>query len=104
VNLVSNAKDAMPEGGRVSLRLRPGVLPGGGPAAILEVHDTGSGIPVELQGVIFDAFFTTKPEGKGTGLGLASVRTLMEALGGGVAVESCPGQGSTFRLSFPEKA
>jgi signal transduction histidine kinase len=104
VNLVSNAKDAMPDGGRVSLRLRPSTSPAGHPTTLLEVHDTGPGIPVELQSVIFDAFFTTKPEGKGTGLGLASVRTLMVALGGSVDVESLPGQGTTFRLGFPKNA
>ena len=101
VNLVSNAKDALPEGGKITLLLRPGQMPGGGEAVVLEVRDTGPGIPVELQELIFDAFYTTKPEGKGTGLGLASVRGLMEAQGGTVSVECPPGQGTIFRLSFP---
>ncbi|MFZ1613701.1 MAG: HAMP domain-containing sensor histidine kinase [Holophaga sp.] len=101
VNLVSNAKDALPEGGKITLLLRPGQMPGGGEAVVLEVRDTGPGIPVELQELIFDAFYTTKPEGKGTGLGLASVRGLMEAQGGTVSVECPPGQGTIFSLSFP---
>jgi signal transduction histidine kinase len=73
----------------------------GAPAAILAVSDTGVGIPPELQELIFNTFFTTKPEGRGTGLGLASVRTLMEAQGGTVAVESSPSRGTTFSLAFP---
>lgn len=104
VNLISNAKDAMPEGGHIRIRLHSGVTASGDPAAILEVSDSGPGIPPEIQEAIFDAFFTTKPEGKGTGLGLASVRTLMAAQEGSVEVNSYPGQGSTFRLSFPIKA
>jgi signal transduction histidine kinase len=101
VNLVGNAKDAMPGGGQVTLWLHPGLTESGALAAILEVIDSGPGIPQDLQELIFDAFFTTKPVGKGTGLGLASVRTLMEALGGTVSVESQPGQGTCFRLAFP---
>jgi len=101
VNLVSNAKDAMPQGGEVAIRLYSGTAPGGGSAAILEVSDTGSGIRPEDQASIFDPFFTTKPEGKGTGLGLASVRALMEAQNGTVDVVSFPGKGTTFRLAFP---
>ena len=101
VNLVGNAKDAMPTGGEVAIWLHPGLMNDGTPGAILEVIDSGPGIPLELQGLIFDAFFTTKPVGKGTGLGLASVRTLMEALGGTVTVQSQPGKGTCFRLAFP---
>jgi len=101
VNLVSNAKDAMPQGGEVAIRLFSGTTAGGGSAAILEVSDTGHGIRPEDQASIFDPFFTTKPEGKGTGLGLASVRALMEAQNGTVDVVSFPGKGTTFRLAFP---
>lgn len=71
---------------------------------MLEVADTGPGIPVEIQEAIFEVFFTTKAEGKGTGLGLASVRALMEAQGGSVTVDSQVGQGATFRLAFPMEA
>ena len=101
VNLVGNAKDAMPGGGRIDLWLHGGALPDGTPAAVLEIQDSGSGIPLELQETIFEAFFTTKPLGAGTGLGLASVRTQMEALGGTVTVASSAGQGTCFRLGFP---
>jgi signal transduction histidine kinase len=100
VNLVGNAKDAMPEGGTISVRLR-GEAAEGGRRAILEVADTGPGVPPEIQDLIFEVFFTTKPEGKGTGLGLPSVRSLVEAQGGTVTLESLPGQGTTFRLAFP---
>jgi len=101
VNLVSNARDALPEGGRIALWLHPGTLPGGAPAVVLDVADDGPGIPDEVQKYIFDPFFTTKPEGKGTGLGLATVRTLMEDLGGTVDFRSRAGEGTTFSLVFP---
>ncbi|BDU72813.1 hypothetical protein METEAL_19870 [Mesoterricola silvestris] len=101
VNLVSNAKDAMPQGGAVAIRLFSGTTAEGASAAILEVSDTGHGISPEVQESIFDPFFTTKPEGKGTGLGLASVRALMRAQNGTVDVVSFPGKGTTFRLAFP---
>ena len=97
VNLVSNAKDAMPGGGRLRVTLRPGP----GEAAILEVKDSGPGIPLERQELVFEPFFTTKAEDKGTGLGLPMVRTIMEAHGGRVELDSQPGQGTTFRLTFP---
>lgn len=103
VNLVSNAKDAMPDGGEVTIRLRNGIDPDGLPAAMLEVSDTGHGIPPEIRETVFDPFFTTKPEGKGTGLGLASVRTLIEGQGGTVEIHCPPGQGTAFRLSFPHR-
>jgi signal transduction histidine kinase len=76
-------------------------MEGGRLAAILDVSDDGPGIPRDIQELVFNAFFTTKPEGKGTGLGLASVRALMETVGGTVDVESLPGEGTTFRLAFP---
>jgi signal transduction histidine kinase len=103
VNLVGNARDAMPAGGAVTIRLHGGPLADGS-GAHLDVSDTGPGIPAEFHDRIFEAFFTTKPLGKGTGLGLASVRTLMEAHGGSVAVESCPERGTTFHLTFPAQA
>ena len=100
VNLVSNAGDAMPKGGRIllSIRISDGPSPETG---ILEVRDTGTGMTEELISEIFKPFFTTKPKGKGTGLGLASVRYLMEEMGGKVLVHSSLGVGTTFKLSFP---
>ncbi|GLH72113.1 hypothetical protein GETHLI_06150 [Geothrix limicola] len=99
VNLVGNARDAMPKGGLISLRvwLDDQAVP---PVACLEVSDTGEGMPPEVQAHIFEPFFTTKIAGKGTGLGLASVRYLMEEAGGSIQVDSQPGLGSRFTLRF----
>ena len=98
VNLVANARDAMPDGGRVTIRLR---RDSEGRMALLEVADAGHGMPPEVVARLFEPFFTTKPAGQGTGLGLASVRVLVEELGGAIQVETTPGAGATFRLSFP---
>lgn len=100
VNLVSNARDAMPEGGTIVVSLTLDTeLPI--PVARVEVADTGSGMPPEVLSQVFDPFFTTKPPGRGTGLGLASVQQLMLELGGTVRVASSPGLGTTFSLRFP---
>ena len=104
VNLVSNAKDALPGGGAITIRLHPGSMLNGSPAAILEVSDTGPGVPPEIRDSIFDSFFTTKPEGKGTGLGLASVKALMEAREGVIHLESRPDWGATFIMAFPVRS
>ncbi len=100
INLVLNAAESIKGGGTVTVRTRhdrdaapPGVL--------LEVRDSGSGIPRELIGKIFDPFFTTKEEGKGVGLGLAVVYGIVEAHGGEIEVESRVGEGSLFRVSLP---
>jgi len=99
VNLVGNARDALPQGGVISLKIRvePRSEP---PRACLEVADTGVGMPPEVVERIFQPFFTTKAPGKGTGLGLASVRHLVEGAGGSIQVESQPGQGTRFTLRF----
>jgi signal transduction histidine kinase len=99
VNLVSNAKDAMADGGTVTVRVRDSWIDNV-PFVLLEVSDTGHGIDPAIQGEIFDSFFSTKAE-NGTGIGLASVRALMESVGGTITVESGLGKGATFRLSFP---
>ena len=78
LNLFTNAADAMPDGGRLTPRVRPGELPGGVPAVVIEVADTGAGIPPEHLARVFEPFFTTKEEGKGTGLGLAICRRIVE--------------------------
>jgi len=99
VNLVANARDAMPGGGRLDICLRPG-SPGAG-RVVIEVADSGTGMTPEIQERIFEPFFTTKPPGKGTGLGLPSLKAMVEADGGALEVASTPGQGSTFRILLP---
>jgi signal transduction histidine kinase len=103
VNLVSNAKDATPQGGRIHIRTRPLQEPaeGIGPCLCLEVSDTGSGIPRELLERIFEPLFTTKEPGKGTGLGLSSVKGVVDGMGGRLQVESGIGTGTTFRILIP---
>jgi len=111
LNLCVNARDAMPEGG--SLRLtaenvlavnpelsrRAGASPG--PHVLLQVSDTGHGIPPDIIEKIFDPFFTTKEVGKGTGLGLSTVLGIVRSHGGFLDLESQPGQGSTFKIYLP---
>jgi signal transduction histidine kinase len=100
VNLVGNAKDAMPGGGAVTIRL--GVVPGPEGARIqLQVEDTGPGLPPMVLEHLFEIFITTKGEGKGTGLGLATVKALVEGDGGTVSVRSGPGTGCRFLISYP---
>ena len=111
MNLVVNARDAMPSGGRLSLRssrlqldrLEAASLPGTrpGPYAVIEVSDTGVGMSDEIQQKAFDPFFTTKPEGTGTGLGLSTVYGIVRQGGGWIKVESQPGMGATFRIGLP---
>jgi len=96
MNLLTNARDAMPEGGMMFLRTRRE-----GDLACLEVRDTGPGIPPDLLDRIFEPFFTTKEVGRGTGLGLYVVRHIVEEHGGRVEVDSAPGQGATFRVLLP---
>ena len=102
VNLVSNARDAMPNGGEVTVCVREENVDDS-PRLLLEVSDTGHGIAPELQSSIFEMYFSTKAD-QGTGIGLASVRALMESVGGTVSVTSAPARGATFRLSFPVPA
>lgn len=92
-NLVSNAVDAMPSGGTLTLRTRPHVH-----GVFLEVCDTGVGIPTDLQQRVLEPFYTTKGQGAGSGLGLPSVVRTATSLGGKLELESTPGQGSTMRV------
>jgi PAS domain S-box-containing protein len=94
LNVAVNAVQAMPRGGRLTVRTRRD-----GDAAVLEIEDTGVGMASEVQERIFEPFFTTKASG--TGLGLAVVKRIVEEHGGAVAVRSAPGIGTVFALRFP---
>jgi two-component system, cell cycle sensor histidine kinase and response regulator CckA len=114
INLCINARDAMPQGGRVAITTRnvevgdalaaanPGTRPG--TFVQISVVDSGTGIPPAIIEQIFDPFFTTKASGKGTGLGLSMVAGIMKSHGGFVQVESEPGRGAAFHLFFPAMA
>src|SRR4030095_13711766 len=104
VNLVTNAHHALrgvplPRHLTLTTRYDPR-----GPAVVLEVADTGPGIPPALQARLFEPFFTTKPPGVGTGLGLPLCRGIIEEHGGSISVESQPGQGTVFRVVLPRPA
>jgi PAS domain S-box-containing protein len=101
VNLVLNARHAMPHGGtlRVALERRPRAPEG--PRAVIAVTDTGIGMPAEVLGRLFEPFFTTRAGSGGTGLGLTTSRRLLRDAGGDLEVESQPGEGTTFRLVLP---
>jgi two-component system, cell cycle sensor histidine kinase and response regulator CckA len=111
VNLAVNARDAMPDGGRLVLRTAnvtkkecDSFRAKGMPAAdyvLVEVSDTGTGIPASIVDKIFEPFFSTKEVGKGTGLGLATVYGIIKQTGGFVYVESAERKGSTFRIFLP---
>jgi PAS domain S-box-containing protein len=107
VNLVINARDAMPQGGNVTVRARNVFIDDGvtkGDFVAIEVRDTGSGIPEDIVVKIFDPFFTTKPIGKGTGLGLSQVHGFVHQAGGTIAVESELGKGTSFTVCLPRSA
>ncbi|HEV7254457.1 MAG TPA: response regulator [Mesorhizobium sp.] len=111
VNLAVNARDAMPGGGELTIRTRnvpaPDIRAFGyrevaeGDYVLLEVQDTGTGIPADVKSKIFEPFFTTKEVGKGTGLGLSMVYGIIKQTGGFIYCESEPGEGALFRIFLP---
>ena len=113
VNLVVNARDAIQDGGAITLRTRNFAAAECGelkevevvPAdyVLVEVQDTGHGIPPEVRAKIFEPFFTTKDVGKGTGLGLSMVYGIIKQTGGYVFCDSEPGKGATFRIFLPRR-
>ena len=101
LNLFTNAGDAMPKGGRLIARVRPGALPLNLPAVLIEVIDNGVGILPEHMSRVTEPFFTTKEDGKGTGLGLAICRRIAHEHGGKLEIESEVGKGTTVRVALP---
>ena len=97
VNLAVNARDAMPRVGRLTISTENGEPS----SVVLKVTDTGDGMDPKTQEHIFEPFFTTKATGMGTGLGLATVLGIVEQHGGTVRVDSAPGRGTTFTITFP---
>ena len=112
LNLAINARDAMAVGGRLTIETANATLaapdrPEGPPAgehAMIALSDTGSGIPPEVLEHVFEPFFTTKEVGKGSGLGLAQVYGFVKQSGGGVCIETSPGEGTTVRVFLPRAA
>lgn len=108
MNLVLNARDAMPEGGVLSLTTAAEILPADSVLTesprefvVMEISDTGVGMPPDIKEHIFEPFFSTKEKGRGTGLGLSMVYSIVEQANGHITVESEPNHGTTFRIYLP---
>lgn len=112
VNLALNARDAMPSGGSLTIRVSPVTIGGEpetagleltpGPHVLMVVSDTGLGMPAEVRTRVFEPFFTTKPTGQGTGLGLAVCHGIVRQAGGDILVRSEPNHGSSFDVFLPQ--
>ena len=103
LNLLTNASDAMPDGGTLTLRTGPATLGNGKAAVLIELADTGTGIAADNMQRILEPFFTTKEEGKGTGLGLAICRRMVQEHFGTIRIDSEMGRGTTVRIVLPVK-
>jgi signal transduction histidine kinase len=101
LNLLTNASDAMPQGGTLTIGVTMGLQACGVPAVVITFTDTGVGIASEDMPKVMEPFFTTKPEGKGTGLGLAICRRIVQEHRGTMEISSTVGQGTTLRLILP---
>jgi len=101
LNLCLNARDAMPDGGELDLWVEDRSMEDGSPGVAIQVRDSGEGMDPDTLARATEPFFTTKDEGKGTGLGLAMVKRMVDQHGGTLLIESSPGQGSVFTLHLP---
>ncbi|WP_332348610.1 response regulator [Asaia spathodeae] len=101
LNLCINARDAMPKGGTISIRLASETNAAGAPCVILTVEDQGCGMPPEVVRRIFEPFFTTKGLGSGTGLGLSTIYGFLQRSGGDIRVESVPDHGTSMIVTLP---
>jgi PAS domain S-box-containing protein len=101
MNLVVNARDAMPDGGRLTLATRNRAEADGTATVVLSVSDTGTGIDAETRGRIFEPFFTTKPAGQGSGLGLSTAYGIVKQSEGSIEVQTEVGMGTTFEVALP---
>lgn len=107
MNLALNSRDAMPDGGKLSIETANGAMPTGtlvpiqAPAVVVTVQDTGVGMDAETREHVYEPFFTTKAAEQGTGLGLSTVFGMVKQAGGTIAMESAPGEGTSVTIHFP---